>query len=202
MGGDVIIRAAVEGIVDEAVAQKLIVTAGGFPGTVYGKSGKVFLHQKVQGFNNAAKRWPWLVLVDLDSDAECAPPLREQWVPNPAPYLCFRVAVREIEAWLMADADTLASFLGVSLRRIPVAPEQIPDPKKEMVNLARYSRRREIRKDMVPREGSGRSVGPAYTSRLIEYVQTSWRPEVAIGRAESLRRAITCLRRVIEKGRT
>ena len=114
-----------------------------------------------------------MVLVDLDHDAECAPPFCAEWVPSPAPYLCFRVAVREVEAWLMADADSLASFLSVVRNKIPAEPEQLDDPKTEMVNLARRSRRRAIRKDMVPRAGSGRSVGPAYASRLIEYVQTS-----------------------------
>ena len=68
-----------------------------------------------------------------------------------------------------------------------------------MVNLARRSRRREIREDMVPRDQSGRSVGPAYVSRLIEYFQTFWRPNVAIERAQSLRRAVACLRQMIEK---
>ena len=99
----------------------------------------------------------------------------------------------------MADADSLASFLSVARSRIPNDPEQLFEPKTEMVNLARHSRRREVREDMVPRERSGTLVGPAYTSRLIEYVQRSWRPEVAIERAESLRRAIACLQRVIEK---
>jgi hypothetical protein len=194
-----IIPAAVEGIVDEAVAQKLIIEAGGSPGTVYGKTGKPSLRRQIQGFNNAARQRPWLVLVDLDNDAECAPPLCAQWVPVLAPYLCFRVAVREVEAWLMADAESLASFLGVSRNRIPVDPEHLDDPKREMVNLARRSRRQAIKKDMVPREGSGRSVGPAYASRLIEYVQTLWRPDAASRQAESLRHAIACLRRMIEK---
>jgi hypothetical protein len=199
MNGSPIIPAAVEGIVDEAVAQKLIIEAGGSPGTVYGKTGKPSLRRQIQGFNNAARQRPWLVLVDLDNDAECAPPLCAQWVPVLAPYLCFRVAVREVEAWLMADAESLASFLGVSRNRIPVDPEHLDDPKREMVNLARRSRRQAIKKDMVPREGSGRSVGPAYASRLIEYVQTLWRPDAASRQAESLRHAIACLRRMIEK---
>jgi len=198
MNGALIIPAAVEGIVDEAVAQKLIIEAGGNPGTIYGKTGKAFLHQKIQGFNNAARAWPWLVLVDLNNDAECAPPLRAQWVPIPAPHLCFRVAVRKVKAWLMADAKSLASFLGVSPNKIPKDPEHLDDPKREMVNLARRSRQAAIRKDMVPREGSGRPVGPAYASRLIEYVQNSWRPDVASRQAQSLSRAITCLRRMIE----
>ena len=69
-----------------------------------------------------------------------------------------------------------------------------------MVDLARRSRRsrrKEIRADMAPRNGSGRRVGPAYSGRLIEYAATEWRPGVAVGNAESLRRAIDCLRRVV-----
>ncbi len=194
----VIISAAVEGIMDEAVARKLIVEAGGNPGTIYGKNGKSSLRRQIQGYNNAARRLPWMVLVDLDRDAECAPPLREEWIPNPAPYLCFRVAVREVEAWLMADAESLASFLNVARSRIPADPEQLQEPKTEMVNLARHSRRRQIREDMVPREGSGRLVGPAYASRLIEYVGTQWRAGVAAKRANSLRPAIMCLKRITE----
>jgi hypothetical protein len=199
MTGLVVVSAAVEGIVDEAVVRKLIVQAGGRPGTVYGKNGKPFLRRQIHGYNNAARRLPWMVLVDLDRDAECAPPLCEEWVPDPALYLCFRVAVREVEAWLMADAESLASFLSVARSRIAADPEQLFEPKTEMVNLARHSRRREIWADMVPRERSGRQVGPAYASRLMEYVDTRWRPEVAAQRAESLRRAIACLRRLTKE---
>jgi hypothetical protein len=199
MPGDIIVKAAVEGVVDEAVIRRLLEHVKVIPGEVYGKNGKSHLRKRIGGYNNAARHAPWIVLVDLDRDAECAPPLCEEWVRDPAAYLCFRVAVREVEAWLMADAASLASFLRVARSRIPAEPEQLLEPKTEMVNLAGRSRRREIREDMVPREGSGRSVGPAYSSRLIEYVKTSWRPEVAVESAESLRRAITCLQRIIEK---
>ena len=51
----------------------------------------------------------------------------------------------------------------------------------------------EIRDDMVPREGSGRSIGPAYVSRIIEFALSHWRPAEASHRSESLRRAIACL---------
>jgi len=53
-----IIHAAMEGIVDEAVAQRLIMEAGGSPRTVYGKNGKSSLRRQIQGFNNAARQWP------------------------------------------------------------------------------------------------------------------------------------------------
>lgn len=193
-----IIQAAVEGIVDEAVVRRLIAHAGGQIGTVYGKSGKPSLREKIRGYNNAAQFTPWVVLVDLDNDADCALPIRLAWLPVPAPYLCFRIAVREVEAWLMADKQTLASYLRVKADDVPVEPEKLKHPKDAMVNLARGSRRRDVRSDIVPRENSGRRVGPAYASRLVEYAQERWRPEVAAEHAESLRRAINCLRKLAQ----
>jgi hypothetical protein len=134
-----------------------------------------------------------MVLVDLDNDHDCAPPLRLSWLPQPAPYLCFRIAVRAVEAWLLADAEQIADFLRVARGKVPANPEMLDSPKSAMVALARASRRRDVREDMVPRDGSGRVVGPAYASRLIEFASSLWRPEIAAQRAESLRRAIDCL---------
>ena len=193
-----IFSGAVEGLVDEAVVRKLVALAGGRTGEVYGRNGKQALRLRISGYNNAARRSPWVVLVDLENEADCAPPLRDEWVPAPAPNLCFRVVVRAVEAWLMADGPTLARYLGVRLARIPEAPETVDNPKNSMVALARQSRRKDILQDMVPRERSGRRVGPAYTSRLIEYVQEHWRPDVAAARSESLQRAIGCLRRLVD----
>lgn len=189
------ISAAVEGSVDEVVARRLIHDAGGTVSAVYGKAGKNYLQQKIEAFNNAARSWFWFVLVDLDNDAECVPPFRTQWLPEPAAYMCFRVAVREVEAWLIADRERLAPFLRVPLAQIPPEPEALNYPKRTMVDLAVQSTRRDIREDMAPRAGSGRSVGPAYSSRLIEFVESAWRPEVAETSAASLRR---CRERLVE----
>lgn len=197
MADGIAISAAVEGVVDEAVVRKLIAYAGAMPGDVHGRQGKAFLRQRMVGYNHAARHSPWIVLVDLDRDADCAPSLRAAWLPAPSPRLCFRIAVREVESWLMADAERLSEFLRVARSRLPRAPERIQDPKTEMVNLARNSRRRDIRDDMVPRPESGRSVGAAYASRLIEFVADRWRPDHAARRCESLRRAIECLRRLV-----
>lgn len=193
-----VISVAVEGDVDAAVIRRLIAHAGGRIGDVYGKNGKPDLRKKISGYNKAARHAPWMVLIDLDNDADCAPPVRHEWVPTPSPYLCFRIAVREVEAWLMADAQTLARYLRVRPDKIPAEPEKLEDPKDRIVDLARLSRSKTICKDMVPREKSGRRVGPAYSSRIIEYVQEHWRPQVAAGHAESLQRAITCLQWLVE----
>ena len=76
MKSAVTVAAAVEGLVDEAVALRLIRHAGAEPGSVYGRSGKAQLRKQISGYNNAARHAPWLVLVDLDRDEDCAPPLR------------------------------------------------------------------------------------------------------------------------------
>ncbi|MDA8051500.1 MAG: hypothetical protein M0002_16115 [Rhodospirillales bacterium] len=191
------ISAAVEGAVDEAVLRRVVAKSGGTLATVYGKQGKHHLRQRIAGYNNAARHAPWIVLVDLDREADCAPPLRQKWLPGPAPHLCFRIAVRAVESWLLADADALAAFLGVARSKVPSQPEALADPKSAMVTLARGSRRRDIREDMVPRPESGRAVGPAYASRLIEFAASHWQPAVAAGRAESLHRACRSLCRLI-----
>ena len=196
----VTICAAVEGVVDEVVAARLIRHVGAIPGPAYGRRGKPNLQRQIGGYNEAARRAPWLVLVDLDQDADCAPPMRQAWIPAPAPMLCFRIAVRAIEAWLMADAEALASFIGVSRARIPRDPEAIDSPKTALVNIAVRSRRRAIREDMVPRESSGRAVGPAYSSRLMEFASNHWRPNKAAATSESVRRAIACLKRLTVSG--
>ncbi len=99
----------------------------------------------------------------------------------------------------MADRENLAKFLSVEIARIPQDVEAIDNPKVIMVEIAKHSRRREIREDMIPRTGSGRVVGPAYTARLIEFVmgaKNGWRPEVAAERSESLKRCLHCLHRL------
>jgi hypothetical protein len=192
----VVITAAVEGDLDEAVLRRLVEYIGATPGPVYGRHGKAHLRQRLAGYNQAARLAPWVVLVDLDHDADCAPPFRSAWLPNPAPNMCFRIAVRMVEAWLLADRDRLSRFLRVPPSQLPLKPEELNDPKSTIVDLARRSRRRDIREDMVPRPGSGRTVGPAYTSRLIEFVAqgpAGWRPDVAAKLSDSLER---CLRRL------
>ena len=196
MPADIVISAAVEGIVDEVVVRRLIEHLGAVPGAVYGKNGKQLLLRRIHGYNGAATQAPWVVLVDLDQDAECAPLLRAKWLPAPAPFLCFRIAVRTVEAWVLAGREGLASFLRVARTRVPSDPESLPNPKETMVNLARHSRNRDIREDMVPRPGSGRPIGPPYCSRLIEFARQHWRPDEAAKRCDSLRRAIECLERL------
>jgi hypothetical protein len=193
----------VEGVVDEAVVKRLIVEAGGEIGPIYGKRGKSLLRQRVNGYNKAARHHPWIVPVDLNREADCPPPLKEIWLPNPGPFMCFRIAVREIESWLLADRERFATFFRVRLSDVPAEPELLDNPKEAVVELSRKSRNRDIRLDMVPRPGSGRKIGPAYVSRLIEFIyntQRGWRPERAARSSDSLNRALTRIRELVNRG--
>lgn len=193
----IIIQGAVEGLVDEAVLQRLIAHVGATVGPIYGKRGKPHLRQRIRGYNQAAWHSPWLVLIDLDQDADCAAQLCPVWLSDPAPMMRFRIAVRAIESWILADRERLARFLSVAPSRLPLNPEEVLSPKRALVELSRYSRRREIRDDMVPSPGSEREVGPGYSSRVIEFVLDAgdgWRPDVAAQYSDSLHRCIVRLR--------
>lgn len=199
----VAIYGAVEGYVDEAVLQRLVTHVGAEVGTIYGKTGKEELLRRLPAYCNAARTQPWVVLVDLDHSWDCAPQGVSAWLPEGAPFLCFRIAVRQVESWLLADWERFASFLAVRPGALRNNPETLPDAKRMVVDLARKSRRKAIQKDMVPRPGSGRSVGPAYTSRLIEFIGdggAGWRPEIASLYSDSLHRCLRCLRRLAEAG--
>lgn len=189
------VSAAVEGIVDEATLRRICSHLGVVPTAVYGKNGKAFLLSRLQGYNHSANFRKWIVVIDLDRDGNCAPEVLSEWLPAPAPLISFRVAVREIEAWLLADKERIASFLSVRPHFVTDAPDLLDNPKSELVNIARRSRRSDIRADMVPRAGSGQAVGPAYSSRLIQFVQQAngWRPDVAASRSDSLRRSLEAI---------
>jgi hypothetical protein len=135
-----------------------------------------------------------MILVDLDDDFDCAPALRDEWLRDMNHRLCFRVAVREIETWLLADRINLARFLSVTADLIPIDPEKLTDPKATLVRAATRSRRRSIREDIPPRQSGGRPEGPAYTSQLQEFVRDHWDVEQAMTQSISLSRCVERIR--------
>jgi hypothetical protein len=197
------IRIAVEGVSDEGVALAILRHCGASEvGGIFGREGKQKLLKKIDSYNSAAVHSPWFVLIDLDSDAPCAAEACGLWLPEPARRMCFNIAVTEVESWLLADVESIASFLGVSPARIPADPEKLIDPKSELVKIARRSRKREIRKGLVPRPDSGRMVGPAYASDIRKFALTAWRPEVAAAASPSLSRCLDKVRAEIEAAKS
>jgi hypothetical protein len=156
-----------------------------------GKSG---LDAELDAYNDAARGSPYFVLRDLDNDAACAPEYLRGIGFAASAWMCFRIAMRELEAWLIADSDAIADFLHVSPSRVPGNPDELADPTETLVNLARRSTKPAIKKAMVPRPKAGVCVGPQYEAMMIEFGRYHWDPSRASARSDSLRRTRRSLR--------
>lgn len=193
-----VISLAVEGASDAAIMRRVCATAGIQVGAEFVARGKGNLDPRIGGYNNAARFAPWLVVRDLDHDADCAPTLVSQLLPKRAPGMCFRVPVRSVEAWLLGDRDGFSRFFGVPVAMIHVDPDALSRPKRTVVDLARRSTKRGIREGMVPVQGNSVEVGPDYTALVVEFASTIWNPEAAAERSDSLFRCLRALRRLTQ----
>jgi len=189
----------VEGYVDEAAVRKLFSDLSLQVGAFHHASIPGF-GARLQRINMAARHSSWFALCDLDRE-ECAPIRCRQFLPEPAPGMCFRIAVRSVEAWFLADREGIARFLRVARNTVPSAPEAEPDPKSRLVELARRSRSRSVREGLAPVAGDRRRVGPECALMMSEFARDLWSPQRAADRAPSLRRAIVRCRNFVGDGR-
>ncbi len=158
-------------------------------------NGKGWIESRIGGLNNAARGMPYLVLVDLNAGYRCAPELVDSWIGGRQnPNLLLRVAVREVESWILASGDVFCRYLGVSSGSIPKFTDDIPNPKEFLISLAKKSRKKNMRLDIVPRAGSTAKKGPDYNGRLIRFVSGKWNPCEAAENSDSLKRTIRKLR--------
>lgn len=142
-----------------------------------GNRGKGYLKAKARALNCTARSIPVFVLIDLDHRNPCPADVLMSWFHGvPEANMLFRVAVMEIESWVLADRDNCSGFLGIPMHRIPQDTDAIDNPKEFVVNLARRSKRREIRDELVPTPGSIVPVGPAYNAQLCAFVLRQWDP--------------------------
>ncbi len=186
------INLVVEDSLSEAVVRMILQQSGRHysVGNCFGQGGSGYLKKKIRGFNNAAKGTPFLVLTDLDK-SECPPVLIKQWLSEPKhPNLLFRIAVREVESWLLAHHDALSKFLGIRKGSIPLDVDAVDDPKQLLIDLTRKSRYRPLREAIVPSPGSTAKVGPDYNGRLISFVKSHWKVPVAMRCSPSLKRTV------------
>jgi hypothetical protein len=177
MTNSIYLNLAVEDLLSEVVLKTIIKQSGRNIeiNTCYNKGGYSELKRKISAFNNAAKITPFLVLTDLDQNL-CPSAIIQEWLKQPQhPNLLFRIAVKEVEAWVLADRERFAKFLGIKVQLIPVNVDLIPDPKTVLINLVRKSKNREIRDAIIPRTGSTAKVGPDYNNKLADFVINHWR---------------------------
>jgi hypothetical protein len=145
-------------------------------------------------YRNASSTLAHVVLIDLDN-APCPPVLRHQWGLATLPdAMLFRIAVREVEAWILADRAGFARFAGILQSKVSQSPETLPDPKQTLINLVRKSRNRRLASELVPEQGTSMSKGPLYNERLGEFVREQWDVSVAVQAAPSLERTVSRLK--------
>ncbi len=170
----------------------------GFPENKRGCGNLKALIPKVSSMaENAGLRT--FVLTDLDR-TECAPELIRNWLgldnvsPKTPNHLLFRIAEREVEAWLLADRVGLSKFLGIAAINFSPDPDVLPDPKQHLLNVIRSKGRKRYHKEMLP---SGNAhLGPEYNSKLCEFVEAHWNLDVARNYSSSLEKTITALNRI------
>lgn len=196
-----LVNIATEDELSEAVAVRLVNGAfgNGMVGNRLGRQGNGYLIKKMPNFRQMATREPVLILTDLD-DTICAPDLIEKWSGGQAfpENLLLRVAVRETEAWLLADRNGMANLLGISPNKIPTDPETLDDPKRFLLNLARNARR-EVRSELIAAKGAAASQGLGYNRLLSSFISSDWRLEDAINSSASLSKAVTRLRELADR---
>lgn len=105
-----------------------------------------------------------------------------------------RIAVRAIESWFLSDAASFAQHFEIHKALIPALPDTLADPKRTVLDLVARSSSRSIRTAMLPGSGMTRSVGPAYSAKLIEYTLSVWRVDAAASVSPSLDRCVAALK--------
>jgi len=191
---------AVEGNLDEAVLRRILreMATGRVPAPCYGHHGKDYLRKLVFRLNPRELTTPWIIMVDLDCDL-CPPDLIEGWTdPRRNPQILIRVAVREVESWLLAHRDGIAGYLGVEKRRIPLDPDSVEKPKELLIDLAKRSKRKAIREDLVPAPRSTSKIGKGYNSALRGFVERTWDISKARQRSQSLDAAIRAISQLVQ----
>ena len=186
---------AVEDTLSEAVSTKILASLGIDISQRLGLKGKGYLQSKAPSLNQTAKGFPVFMLTDQDAPSQCPPQLVQDWTKGERHARFFlRVAVMEVESWIMADRRGFADFLSIPFNRIPEDTDVILRPKEFLVSLARLSKKTRLRQEIVPPPGATSKVGPAYNSRLGEFVHSRWSVNLAAAVSVSLQRTLAQLR--------
>lgn len=186
----------VEGALEVSASLKLLAAAGApAPGVhCVDLGGRIRFWKQAPRYNRAARTLgPVLGLADLEA-FPCPSGLIARYLDSARhPDFILRIAERMLESWFLAD-ESLADFFRVSSAWLPRNPDAEPNPKRTLVNLARRSRSADLRRDLVPPEGSSGIVGRGYTSKMTEFIAGHWNPTEAQRRSASLRRALAAIR--------
>lgn len=163
------------------------------PGLLLRKNGSGYLRSRMDNWRKMSQRQIVIILTDLDR-VTCPLALRADWLgkaPCPA-NLLLRIAVREVESWVLADHVAMRELIG-KRGTLPPQPDDLLDAKQHLLKLAKLAPRL-TREELVKESGTVTSQGIGYNTRLTDLVQSVWSPERASERSPSLARARRRLR--------
>lgn len=166
------INLVVEGLSDTGAAKAIVLAAGREVGKVYVAGGKTRLDPKIANYHAAARHANWVVF--RDSDSQCPVSLLAhlaRGIKEVNPRFQLRIAHSMTEAWFLADRDGFADYFQVPKGKIKQDPESLKNAKQELLRLCQYSRSRNIRGDVLTKDGQ---VGPLYVARLNEFASEWW----------------------------
>lgn len=152
------------------------------------RGGFGYLRSKMDSWCQMAEHQVMMVLTDLDR-ANCLVEFRDQWLadrPLPAS-LVFRIAVREVESWVLADHQAMRELVGKK-GVLPPQPDVLPDPKQALLALGKTAPK-SVRNDLIKTIDGQLHQGVGYNARLTYWINTVWNPERAAERSPSLARA-------------
>lgn len=167
--------------------------------TLLRKGGFGYLRSKVGSWKQLARRELVVLLTDLDKIA-CPVALLDDWLGTGRvcpDNLIFRIAEREVEAWLLADHEAFEQLMGQKVE-LPREPDALPDPKQFLLKQAQRAPRA-IREDLVAKAGAMARQGLGYNACLVPWVKTQWCPKRAAERSSSLARARRALNQAAER---
>lgn len=192
---------ATEDSLSEAVGYRLLaeVCPEFEVGLTFRKNGFGYLKANIEKFCNVAQRSPLLLITDLDK-AKCAASLISKWMGAKSypDNLVFRVAVREIEAWLLADHVGMGRLLVAGATNLPNDPDLLLDPKQVLLQLASKAPRA-VQNDLLVEPGAIASQGLGYNQRMGDFVRNTWDPKRAALCSDSLCRTLNRLRQMAKR---
>lgn len=165
------------------------------------------IKNKISNFNILAEKTPIILLTDLDTE-DCAPVLKKKLLEGIVQNKDFvvNIAVDEAEAWLLADCENFANYLGITLADMPVASKQKQGGMKALIEmslpvkasyylthaLAPKSSKIEIR-NQIASEGK-MCKSKEYNIAVVPFIQQQWDIAMAMQNSDSLCRMVKRLK--------
>ena len=184
--------------VRNALSESRLIFIDGFPAVMGGLNA---IKERCGAFLNMAQASIYtFVITDLDT-GECACTLIRDWFEIPTNEqvslpneVIFRVAVREVESWILADRAAWARHIGIPAANFTTDPDSLDDPKLYLLSIIQRKGRKRIHREMLP-FGTAH-IGPRYNEVLCDFVTDKWSPERAARKSPSLDRALKALLKV------